>query len=93
MAWKTIIRETQGIFEGVDDEDEQQVRDLALKVAKILEDAVLAPRKFDAEERAERDEFVERLREDVWTADDFNELWHQIYDWADRVRIWIEPPF
>lgn len=90
-GWKLHIRATRGIFVNVDENDDVAVRALAETMADILERTILPLLLFSQHEIDERDHLVTVFRE-VFAVDDFNAAMSDLYDWADAVRVWIEPP-
>ena len=86
-GWKLHIRATRYLCEGVDDDDVVVVKE---RLAKILEAGPLPRHLFEEDERDRWGQFPDEFR-DCDDLDDFNSTLADLYDFADTVRIWIEP--
>lgn len=90
-AWKLLIRETKDLTEGVDEDyPEESLPEVRERLAKILEARPLPRHLFEEDERDRWSQFPDEFR-DCEDLDDFNSTLADLYDFADDVRIWIEP--
>ena len=82
-SWQRLQDEDGLIYE--DGELEKFCKEVADKLEKI---------NVTEDQTEDRDEFVSEFRrmanDPPVEMDEFNFQWNELYDWADRVRLWIK---